>query len=257
MGWSNSNAWGDSQEGWYKLPAAGYTPQGVHFSSAGPQFLNRGAALTGVTNTKVGAVSFWFRATANDANTFFIFSDNLAFFFLRRNTTGVIQLIISDGISFNPINVATTSTVFTAANGSWHHYLASWNVAASPNVTIYVDGALDTNATPSTATQLDYAGTDWFLPNNGQPMDGDIADFWFDTGIAFASQLDLSVLANRQKFINGGNAVNLGTSGQTPSGTSPPVFFSGTVAAWNTNKGSGGGFTLNSGPLTAASSNPP
>jgi len=245
------------------LPVAGggggYTAQGVHFSSTGPQGLDRGGSLTGVSNTFVGAISFWFKATANDANTFYIFTSNRVI--VSRQTSGRIQLVIGDGVVGNVVNVQTSSTVYTAANGNWHHYMASWNgnAAGAVDVKVYTDGVSDlgTNSSSFTGNAFDYTAGNWFVSNPGLPIDADLADVWFDTGIAYPTQLDLSVLSNRQKFINSGAPVNLGTTGSTPSGTAPPVFFSGSVASWNTNKATGGGFTLNSGPLTAAATNPP
>jgi hypothetical protein len=51
--------------------------------------------------------------------------------------------------------------------------------------------------------------------------------------------------------------VDLGANGATPTGASPIGFFSGPVATWHQNKGTGGNiFTLQAGGLTASSSNP-
>lgn len=245
-------------------PAAGYTAQGVHFSSTGPQQLTDASPLTGVTDGTVGLLSFWFRAEGSDANVYRIFASQNAggtvnAILVDRLNSGCMRLILQNSSGSNLVSTCTTSTVFTAANGNWHHYIASWTMGGSPNIQVFVDGVVDTNGAPSSGT-IAYAtgGAKWELVDAGLPMDADVADLWFDTGIAFPSQLNLTVSTNLQKFINGGNAVNLGTNGATPSGTSPPVFFSGsTISAWNTNKGSGGGFALVNGPLTAASSNPP
>jgi len=246
-----------------KAAIVGYAPQGVHFSSTGPQSLSDASALTGVTDGTVGLLSFWFKAEGSDANTFRVFASQNAGgtvngVLVDRLTTGAMRLILQNSSGSNVVIVSTVSTVFTAANGNWHHYIASWTTGGSPNIQIFVDGVVDTNGPPSAGT-IAYAtgGTKWELGDASLPMDVDVADFWFDTGIAFPSQLALTTPANLQKFINGGSAVNLGTNGATPSGTAPPVFFSGAVASWNTNKGSGGGFTLNNGPLTASATNPP
>src|SRR3546814_17811034 len=83
-------------------------------------------------------------------------------------------------------------------------------------------------------------------------MDG--ADLWLDPG----TYIDLSVTANRRKFVGSGAAtsVDLGADGSTPTGTAPLVFLSGATADWHTNKGAGGGFTEN-GALTDAATDPP
>jgi hypothetical protein len=52
-----------------------------------------------------------------------------------------------------------------------------------------------------------------------------------------------------------GKPVNLGTNGQTPTGTIPAMFFSGDASGFPTNQGTGGAFTL-TGSLTNASTSP-
>lgn len=81
---------------------------------------------------------------------------------------------------------------------------------------------------------------------------GDMANFWFAPG----QFVDFSNQANRRKFIDaGGKPVNLGADGSTPTGTAPAIFFSGDAAAFATNAGTGGAFTL-TGSLTNASTSP-
>jgi hypothetical protein len=126
-------------------------------------------------------------------------------------------------------------------------------------VQVYINGVsdgcatflLDTNDTISYNT-----GQKGFVIGSLQGSNfftGDIADFYFDQ----ANRLDLSVSANLQKFINGGNAVDLGTNCATPTGSQPIICLRGPVATWNNNVGSGGIFTIHAGSLSAASSNPP
>jgi hypothetical protein len=59
------------------------------------------------------------------------------------------------------------------------------------------------------------------------------------------------VESNRRLFLSEfKRAVNLGADGSTPTAVSPIIFLSGSIAAWATNKGTGGGFTTN-GTLVA------
>jgi hypothetical protein len=53
-----------------------------------------------------------------------------------------------------------------------------------------------------------------------------------------------------------GAPVSLGADGSTPTGTAPIIFLSGATSSWETNKGSGGGFTENGG-LTQSPDDPP
>ncbi len=81
---------------------------------------------------------------------------------------------------------------------------------------------------------------------------GDLSEFYFAPG----QFLDLTVTANRRKFISAsGKPVDLGSSGALPTGTAPAIFFSGNAAAFSTNQGTGGAFTL-TGSLTNASTSP-
>jgi hypothetical protein len=77
--------------------------------------------------------------------------------------------------------------------------------------------------------------------NNGaDKFNGDVADLWWAPGV----YLDLTVTANRRKFISADRRpVPLGANGQTPTGSAPLIFLSGDLAAWHTNKGTGGGLT--------------
>jgi hypothetical protein len=82
----------------------------------------------------------------------------------------------------------------------------------------------------------------------------DIADFY----VNHTQYLDFTVTANRRKFISGtGTPVNLGSTGSTPTGTAPIIFLSGSVASWHVNDGTGGGFSIVSGSLSASATNPP
>ena len=110
----------------------------------------------------------------------------------------------------------------------------------------YLDGVA------GTITTVAAGNIDWTLANIGVGADhtgtskhnGDLADVWLDD-----TYLDLSQASNRGKFRAGGGPINLGTDGSLPTGASPIIFLSGSTAAWHTNKGTGGGFTM-TGALT-------
>ncbi len=246
--------------GWLPLAnsGAGYIAQGVSFSSA--TRTHRAAALTGVTDSKTGMVSFWFRAaTGTDGQFIRLISTAggtaLPIDILRMQTTGVFRFTAQNSAASNLFQISTTSTALVGQG--WKHVLASWNLA-TPILQIYVNDGVEYNsATGLTNDVIDYATsiTDYNFPDSSLPGPFDIADFWFDPN---QTPLDLSVTANRRKFISAGLApVNLGATGATPTGTAPAIFFSGAAASWNTNKGTGGGFTITADSITNASSNPP
>jgi hypothetical protein len=236
-------------------PPAAYTAQGVNYSSTAGA--SRGAALTGAANSKVGTISFWFKGeSGSDGLNILVFNQttgggfNSAF----RLASGAMRVVTQDSTSTNIFLLATSSTVFNVAGG-WHHFAAWWDTSV-PIAKVYVDGVFDSSTVPSpTNAIISYAsGTDWKLPDGGGgPGNFSIADFWFDPTTA----LDLGVSANIQKFISGGLAVDLGSTGQLPTGASPIVCMKGTAASWLSNVGTGGSFTLGSGTLTNSSTNPP
>jgi hypothetical protein len=155
------------------------------------------------------------------------------------------------------VQCGTTATLNVAAG--WTHFVASWDLSV-PVLQVYVNGSSDTcsnlGPTATNATIPYNTGQDgWCIGSlcGGNLLTGDLADVYFDQ----ANRLDLSVSANLQKFINGGNAVDLGTNCATPTGSQPIICLRGPVATWNNNVGSGGSFTIHAGSLSAASSNPP
>lgn len=259
MGWSNAG-WQSDESGWYKNAASGYTASAVSMNAGFG--MKRGAALTGVVDSKVGTLSFWYKPHAGtDAQTHRLLqSDSVKNTILidRLATTGDMRVIATNFadsvvVSFN------SNAAFLVANG-WRHFLASWNLATS-SFWCYVNDAAD-SATPTLVNDtIAYATSGnigwWAASNEGLPADGDIADLWFDTGVVFSSGLDLSNTTNRRKFISAGGApVDLGSNGSTPGGIIPPIYVSGPAAGFTTNKGSGGGFTLNAGSVSDASTHP-
>jgi hypothetical protein len=121
---------------------------------------------------------------------------------------------------------------------------------------MYVDDVNDLQAGGTyTNDSVDWTVADWGVGGDTDATDkfgGYLADLYLNT----VTSLDLSVESNRRKFITSSlKPVDLGADGARPTGTSPILFLSGGPDLWHTNRGSGGGMTLN-GALTAAPSNP-
>jgi hypothetical protein len=128
------------------------------------------------------------------------------------------------------------------------HVLASANLATGLGL-LYLNDVDDTGSATLTNDTIDWTRGDFAIGggSGGQTkLSADVADLY----INFGESLDLSVVANRRKFISAsGKPVFLGADGSRPTGTAPAVFCSGPTATWRTNKGAGGGFTEN-GALT-------
>jgi len=86
--------------------------------------------------------------------------------------------------------------------------------------------------------------TSWYL-------NGKLGALWFNT-----SYINLSVAANLEKFVAGtgidAKPVDLGANGELPTGTSPLIYLPMYGNNAGKNYGTGGDFTVNSGPYTGA-----
>lgn len=92
-----------------------------------------------------------------------------------------------------------------------------------------------------------------FKLNNGTLCD--LADVWIAPGVSLLVDGDIPEVTRRKFISAAGKPVDLGADGSTPTGTAPAIFFSGDAAAFVTNRGTGGAFTL-TGSLTDADSSP-
>lgn len=233
-----------------------YRANAVHFGGTN-EYLTRGAQLTGVTDTKLGTISFWLDPDSDDVHGEIVSNripDANSRFNAHRGTNNKIQFFgrrASD--NSNVLSIETVATIL-AANG-WVHVIASWDLGASAEH-IYLNDVSSISVATSVDDTINYdaANNEWTIgsvTDTTLKLSADIADLWFDNTF-----LDISVEANRRKFISPNlKPVNLGEEGQLPTGASPLIFLSGPTVAWHTNKGTGGGFTEN-GTLADGSSSP-
>lgn len=225
---------------------AGNPGVGINFGGT-DEYLDRGTGLTGASDGKKGLFSCWFktgsaanqRIISSTGQTLDVFQDGAQTFRIDARTSGGTRIL----------RIHTAATI---DDDAWHHLLASWDMAA--NKFMYLDDASDLVSVTFDDDTIDYTVADWAIGAQvtaANKMNGCLADVWFNN-----EYLDLSVVANRRKFIDGsGNPVDLGSDGSFPTSTTPLLFFSDVVANWHINKGSGGGFTEN-GTLTDCATDP-
>jgi hypothetical protein len=247
-----------SRQHWRRPQLGIYIAEAVRFDGAN-DWLESDAPVLGV-NSKVGIISFWFKHMGGDGDIQ-MYQENAQGggdgfgMNVRRQTDNTIR-IKGGGEGPTVIILATTTATFIA-DGTWRHFLLAWNTATS-TIQLYIT---DTSTSLTVTTMV----ADGIIKNDSAEhgiggrvggsfwLNAEIADYYYTT----QESLDLSVTANRRKFISAALApVDLGNNGSTPTGTSPDVFFHGPVSTWHTNDGTGGGFTV-FGTLTAASNNPP
>lgn len=233
--------------------SAAYTAQGVNFDGTTYFFGTTNTPFTGAVDGTSCLISFWFKMQGNDGATQDLFLNDLGdgLTIIRSNT----NLWRITGVSSGAATVfqAVSNTTFTTPD-SWHHLLFARN-ASTP--LLYIDGASDVSATTTNAGNVAYSDAGTYSmgasAGAGFKCSLDIADLY----IGMNQFLDISSPANLAKFNVGGHPVDLGSDGSTPTGTAPVGYFSGAVATWHVNKGTGGNlFTAAAGALAASSTNP-
>jgi hypothetical protein len=237
------------------IDAPPFAARGANFE-AGDRY--GGSGLT-IPAGSQGLASFWIRRSGTWASAGTLFEARVG-----STATMSVSANSTSRLIFRLNQNGTGSDTFTTPTNTfpvnaWHHVLWAWDWAAS-RFQIYVDGvALTTSAYSFTgATKFDQSGsnmTQWGVGNNtaasGTDWIGDIAHLW----VSVTQTLDLSVQANREKFALAGVPVDVGATGQLPTGTSPEWYYDGDAPAW-ANQGTAGNVTL-TGALTASSAPTP
>jgi hypothetical protein len=233
-------------------------------------FLSRTTNLTGASASSAitFAASFIIKGGSSDRMIFQISPQDGQFAFSvqvnsveqisvsARNSAGtpIFSFNLSTGFSqtdpaifrnFNLVfsfDLTSTATRFVALNG----VLQSVGYGDYSNSTV--------NVAPTTNPRLSVGASTRLSPGGGGTDSyyfGQIGALWFNT-----SYIDLSVAANLAKFVSGTgiNAapVDLGATGELPTGTSPLVYLPLYGNNAGRNYGTGGDFTVNSGPFPGA-----
>lgn len=172
----------------------------------------------------------------------------------NATSTMPITVTAGDGAGLNVSVLNAFSTVNQDFTGEMHNILITRDGAT---LQVYLDDVeIAMTIFTQTADALIFDTCIWsklmmdYTSNTFNNID-QIADYWFQTGVA----LDLSVEANRRLFIDEfGRPVDLGPTGNTPTGTTPNIFFGGDQLAvdWNAadNLGVQTDYILNGGPFT-------
>jgi hypothetical protein len=255
---------------------ASFPVDAAEFTSG--DYLTIASDFTGLADSKLGLLSYWVKraATGQDysdlLNTYSgaVAGFNPPYFeiFLDGTPSGSgehrfgIWAQTSFGPDVSPIYMYS-NTQYNDTN--WHHVLMSWDTADAAKCFVYVDGVSDKGSSPDwfgvTNNTIDYTNGAWTFgradaDRTSYQFAGCVAEFYFAPG----QWLDLSVLANREKFRSaGGKPVDLGATGSTPTGTAPKVYLhlndAEAASGWATNDSGNGNFTI-TGTLTTCASSP-
>lgn len=214
-------------------------------------YAGRGQALTGAVDSKVGLTSLWIRLDADGATQRIMAgaigaADRFNVIHLSSNKFRVFG---TDAGGTIKLSMATVLTYTSGA--TWLHVLFSWDLA-NDNKFIYINDVSDLAVTTFLDAAIDHTGDEFMvgaLSDGSTKVNGCLSELWF--GLEY---LDLSVAANRRKFIDAaGKPVDLGADGSTPTGTQPLLYLPDGDPS--DNKGSGGDLII-TGALTACSTSP-
>lgn len=236
-------------------PGGPFPVNAVHFGGSADN-LQREAALSGAVDSNSLLLSLWFNITGGDGVAQFLFTDSSAKILLQRRTSGIFQFRLRSPAPATIWEIDTTASYTTVSNPGWHHLLIAAELDASPVGQIYIDdtAAPFSVAEPLAEGDIDWTVGDYFIGSTQVPgawYNGDLAEVYITN-----EYLDISDVNNRRLFIDAnGFPVDLGSTGNTPTGTDALIYFSGDTSTWHTNDGSGGGFTEN-GALADAESSP-
>jgi hypothetical protein len=207
-------------------------------------YLTRGTGLTGAVDSKFYTGSLWFRRSDGIGVDQRIFADNAGRIQLQVTTGNALLLLAVD----SGLTTILQATMATISDTEWHHLAWSVNMADTGERWVLLDTAVVAATwTTYTDAEIDFTGGNLAIgarTNGTLPFIGDLADLRLWDGVL----LDLSVAGNQALLVTpGGHPVRPDLGNATIG--SPIVQFSGSLATWHENKGSGGGFTEN-GELT-------
>ena len=230
--------------------------------------LQRAAPGVFPSDGKQFAFSLWFNLADEDDQTHVIFSSRTSSsnrFLLQRSLSGGAQdnnLAVVGRDSSNNLNLYIETLLnsngqfdSTSRSPGWNHFLCSGNLATS-TFHMYANGVnvLDTGATYVVNSDIDFTGLFHVgrIGSASTAFYGEMAELWIDD-----SFIDFSSSTNREKFrSSGGTAVDVGSDGSIPTGSSPLVYLhldSGeTGNNFALNAGTGGNLTVTAGALTNA-----
>jgi len=218
------------------------------------------AAVTGLSDSQVFTMNFAFN---NDAigTTQYIFLGRLSPYtkFLVSVDSGLLTVTALNSsvavvLSFSS-RLPYASTLTTNRN-----YVVSISIdlSSTSNRHVYINGesATTTWTTYTVGGTINFTGLNVFAVGSnyaggGTFFNGRLGALWFNT-----SYIDLSVASNLAKFVSGtgidAKPVDLGATGELPTGTAPLIYLPMYANRAGKNYGTGGDFTVNSGPYTGA-----
>ena len=218
-------------------------------------YLSRTTAPTGIADGKQGTFACTFNVDATSLYVITSFSSSTALKFIVKVGSGEITVEGYDSTGTQVFTLSQNAQIKANRN---YVLVLSFDTSDSNKYHLYVNGVQSTTYfTVYAATDIDYAITTtprYYIGASATPssfFNGRLGALWFNT-----SYIDLSVASNLAKFVTGtgidAKPVDLGANGELPTGTSPLIYLPMYGNNAGKNYGTGGDFTVNSGPYTGA-----
>jgi hypothetical protein len=228
----------------YTSTRSGTPIQFVGLDAGLDNFLNRGGDLTGIADGKKGTVSFWFRPATLTGSQYILTNGGPERVTIRQNNAGLI-VQLQDPLGAYILFLSSGGNGFEI--GTFAHVFASWDLGAN-KANIYINGVDMTSGTPTILNKnIDYTAPNWKVGDRAGAANflfkGDLGQLWFDT-----VYVDPSTDIN--KFYDNGS-VELGSTGNLPTNSSPIIFLNNAFASWQNNLGTGGNFSVVGTPVDA------
>jgi hypothetical protein len=211
------------------VPSPDFEPMSTRFNGTTSKLVNNSLSFSG---TDEGTVAFWVYVPTSWEQLRTLFN-------IRLSGGGVTLTVLTDHtgrLRFNLTGVdGYTTPSSTFSTDRWHHVIWSYRAGSGGwnNVSVDGSGTLLT-ATSLTSATLSINGSQAMVlvgteDGGGGFFDGDLGHVYINLNTA----IDLTVQANREKFILAGEPVNLGGNGQLPTGSTPEFYFNGGASMQN------------------------
>lgn len=218
-------------------------------------YLERTTAPTGIADGKAFTISYAIRPDTTGENYVFSIASSTTNRFYVAGNGGKIQVSAWNSAGTRILLAETTQVQYVV--GRNNSVVISIDLSSTANRAITVNGAavtvtwatytndtIDFNVATSPVYRVGCDSSTTFF-------NGKLGAVWFNT-----SYIDLSVASNLAKFVTGtgidAKPVDLGATGELPTGTSPLIYLPMYGNNAGKNYGTGGDFTAVSGPYTGA-----
>jgi hypothetical protein len=204
-----------------------------------------GANLVGLSDVERFTVSFWVNFSGGDGADQTIFHiansiDGTPYFVIQRTSGNFIRFFARSSVNTVLLDARSTSTI-TASSG-WTHIYACMDLASTSTMKVYINGVADTLVITTRVNDwINFHGASYVYSfgtthssSATEKLTAAVAEFW----------LNDSYLDDITKFRSGSKPIDLGATGNLPTGSAPVFYFKGNGNGFNVNSGTCPSFTI-------------